>query len=92
MTLAIRWSYGSVFGIAHVVLRSKLGEPRATLFFGGALMSMTLSMFPLLGRTPPPWRWTGDAMVTCLATHAAYIGTAAATDNLLRALTHPKNR
>ena len=90
MTLAIRWSYGSAFGIAHVVLRSRLGEPRATLLFGGALMSMTLSMFPLLGRTPPPWRWTGDSIVTCLVTHAAYIATAAATDDVLRALTHPR--
>ena len=49
-----------------------------------ALMTMTFSMFPLLGRTPPPWEWTGGSMVTCLATHAAYIGTAAATDDLLR--------
>lgn len=84
LTLAIRWSYGSAFGIAHVILRSRLGEPRATLLFGGALMTMTFSMFPLLGRTPPPWKWTGDSMVTCLATHAAYIGTAAATDDILR--------
>jgi len=50
--LALRWSYGSVFGLWHGVLRHKLGEPRASAAFGATLMTATLTMFPLLGRTP----------------------------------------
>ncbi len=84
LTLAIRWSYGSVFGVAHVLLRSRLPEPAATTVFGTALMSMTFSMFPLLGKTPPPWKWRGDELVTSVATHFAYITTAAVVDDVLR--------
>lgn len=84
LTLAIRWSYGSAFGVAHVLLRSRFSEPVPTLIFGSALMTITFSMFPILGRTPPPWRWTADAMVTSVVTHVAYISTAAITDDLLR--------
>jgi hypothetical protein len=36
-------------------------------------MSATLTLFPLLGRTPPPWRWPKDVMATSLATHVAYV-------------------
>ena len=84
LTLAIRWSYGSAFGIAHVLLRSRFREPIPTIVFGGALMSMTFSMFPVLGKTPPPWRWTADAMATSIVTHVAYISTAAIVDDVLR--------
>jgi len=34
------------------------------------LMSATLTLFPLLGRTPPPWRWPPDVLATSLGTHA----------------------
>ena len=30
-------------------------------------------MFPLLGRTPPPWRWPPDVIATAIATHIAYV-------------------
>ena len=50
----LRWGYGSAFGIAHVALRRVLSEPYASLVFGGILMSATFSLFPLMGRTPPP--------------------------------------
>ena len=79
--LALRWGYGSAFGLWHGILRRRLGEPRATLIFAATLMSATFSLFPLLGRTPPPWRWPSDVMATCLATHAAYVGTVAAVDS-----------
>ena len=78
--LALRWSYGSAFGLYHGLLRRRLGEPRASLIFAGTLMSATFSLFPLLGRTPPPWRWPPDVLATCLATHAAYVGAVAAVD------------
>ena len=82
--LALRWGYGSAFGLWHGILRHRLGEPRASLLFAATLMSATFSLFPLLGRTPPPWRWPADVMATCLGTHAAYVGGVAAVDGLGR--------
>jgi hypothetical protein len=82
--LALRWTYGSAFGIAHGLLRRRLDEPAATAVFGGILMSATLSMFPLLGRTPPPWRWPSGFLATSVLTHAAYAATVGFTDDRLR--------
>lgn len=82
--LALRWSYGSAFGIAHGLLRRRLPEPAATGAFGAILMSATLSMFPLLGRTPPPWRWPRGFLATSLATHTVYAVTVGLTDDRLR--------
>ncbi|HET6868815.1 MAG TPA: hypothetical protein VFH80_23080, partial [Solirubrobacteraceae bacterium] len=52
--MALRWGYGSAFGLYHGILRRRLGEPRASALFGATLMSATFSLFPILGRTPPP--------------------------------------
>jgi len=82
--LALRWSYGSVFGLWHGLLRRRLEEPWASLAFGATLMSATLSLFPLLGRTPPPWRWPRGFLATSFATHAAYVVAVAVTDDRLR--------
>ena len=62
--LALRWGYGSAFGLWHGVLRRKVGEPRASAAFFATLMTATLTLFPVLGRTPPPWRWPPSVMVT----------------------------
>lgn len=83
---ALRWSYGSAFGLWHGILRRRLPEPWASAIFGGTLMTATFSLFPLLGRTPPPWRWPPDVMATCLATHAAYVSAVALVDDRLRHL------
>jgi hypothetical protein len=80
---ALRWSYGSAFGVWHGLLRRRVGEPWATVIFAATLMSATFSLFPLLGRTPPPWRWPADVMATCLGTHAAYVTAVALTDDAL---------
>ena len=82
--LMLRWSYGSAFGLWHGLLRRRFPEPWASAIFGGTLMTMTFSMFPLLGRTPPPWRWPADVMATCLGTHAAYVTAVAAVDDRTR--------
>lgn len=79
--LTLRWSYGSAFGLWHGVLRRRLSEPWASFAFGGTLMSATLTMFPILGRTPPPWRWPAGYLATSLATHAAYVAAVAAADD-----------
>jgi uncharacterized membrane protein YagU involved in acid resistance len=83
--LALRWSYGSVFGLWHGILHRRFSEPLASMLFGATLMSATFSMFPLLGRTPPPWRWPADVMATAIGTHVAYVvGVAAVDDGLAR--------
>jgi hypothetical protein len=81
--LALRWSYGSAFGILHGLLLRRIGEPAASVAFGATLMSMTLTMFPLLGRTPPPWRWPPSVLATAFGTHAAYVAAVAAVDDNL---------
>jgi len=85
--LALRWSYGSAFGLWHGLLRRRFSEPWASLAFGATLMGMTLTMFPLLGRTPPPWRWPPDVLATAFGTHAAYVLGVAAVDDRARRLT-----
>ena len=82
--LILRWSYGSAFGLWHGLLRRRMAEPWASAAFGATLMSATLTMFPLLGRTPPPWRWPPDVIATCLGTHAAYVGAVAGVDAIGR--------
>ncbi len=84
--MALRWSYGSAFGLWHGFLRRRFGEPWASAIFAGTLMSATFSLFPLLGRTPPPWRWPADVTATCLASHAVYVAAVALTDDHVRCL------
>jgi hypothetical protein len=81
--MALRWGYGSAFGIWHGILRRRIGEPGASLGFFATLMTATLSLFPILGRTPPPWRWRKDVMATALGTHVAYVAGLAAVDDRL---------
>lgn len=81
--LALRWSYGSAFGLWHGLLHRRVAEPWASALFGGTLMSATLSLFPLLGRTPPPWRWPPDVMATSIGTHVAYVLAAATVDDTI---------
>jgi len=84
IAIALRWGYGSVFGLAHVFIRHRVTEPRASVIFGSLLLGVTFSMFPVLGHTPPPWRWSGEVIATALATHIAYVVAAATTDEILR--------
>jgi hypothetical protein len=78
--LLLRWSYGSAFGLLYGALRRTVGEPWASAAFGGTLMTATFSLFPLLGRTPPPWRWPADVMATSVGTHVAYVAGVALVD------------
>lgn len=82
--LLLRWGYGSMFGLWHGLLRRRLREPGASVVFGETLMTATLTMFPLLGRTPPPWRWPKGFLATSFATHAAYVTAVAVVDDGLR--------
>ena len=85
--LLLRWSYGSAFGMLHGALHRVIPEPWASAAFGGTLFTATLTLFPLLGRTPPPWRWPADVMATSLGTHVAYVVGVAAVDDSIRRTT-----
>ena len=82
--LLLRWSYGSAFGLWHGLLHHRIREPWTSAAFGATLMTATLSLFPLLGRTPPPWRWPRDVMATSIGTHVAYVVALAAVDDGVR--------
>ena len=82
--LALRWSYGSAFGLWHGLLRRRLPEPWAAAAFGATLMTATFTLFPLLGKTPPPWRWPADVLATSVGTHAAYVTAVALVDDAAR--------
>jgi hypothetical protein len=86
--LALRWGYGSVFGVWHGLLHRRFSEPLASALFGATLMSATFALFPLLGRTPPPWRWPKDVMATSIGTHIAYVVAVAVVDDQLGRLGH----
>jgi hypothetical protein len=86
--LLLRWTYGSGFGLLHGTLRRSIGEPWASAAFGATLMTATLTLFPLLGRTPPPWRWRPDVLATSVATHACYVAAVAAADHGIRRRGH----
>ncbi len=81
----LRWSYGSVFGLWHGLLGRRYREPEATAAFAGTLMTATLTMFPLLGHTPPPWRWPRGYLLTSFATHVVYAVVVGTVDDRLRA-------
>jgi hypothetical protein len=82
--LGLRWSYGSAFGLWHGLLRRRLPEPNATAGFAGTLITATLTLFPLLGHTPPPWRWPQGYLLTSLGTHAIYATVVGTVDTQLR--------
>jgi hypothetical protein len=81
--LLLRWSYGSAFGLWHGLLRRRLPEPWAAAAFGATLMTATFTLFPLLGRTPPLWRWPVDVIATSVGTHVAYVTAVALGDDAM---------
>ena len=81
---ALKWGYGSAFGLWHGTLRRFFPEPWASVVFGATLMSATFTLFPVLGRTPPPWRWDPDVFATSVGTHVAYVVAVAFVDDLFR--------
>jgi hypothetical protein len=81
--LLLRWSYGSAFGLWHGLLHRRTAEPWASMIFGATLMSATFSLFPLLGRTPPPWRWPADVLATSIATHVTYVAAVGTVDDAI---------
>lgn len=81
----VHFGYGSIVALEYERLRRELGsEPRAMAAFFAACQTMALTVFPLLGDTPAPWRWRRDLLVTSVAQHALYASTVAATSHVFR--------
>ena len=57
---------------------------RAGALFYAGCQTMAMTLFPTLGGTPPPWRWSGRILTSSLVQHAVY-ATVVAT--VVRALT-----
>jgi hypothetical protein len=77
----VHWGYGSAVGAGHVALARALGrEPLPGLVFFAASQVMALGLFPVLGDTPPPWRWERRLVVTSFVQHGIYAGTVAAVN------------
>ncbi|MEJ2862234.1 hypothetical protein [Actinomycetospora flava] len=86
----VHWGYGSAVGAAHVALQHALRrEPAAALTFFAGSQVMALALFPVLGETPPPWRWERRLLVTSFVQHAIYAGGVAATDTATARLGRP---
>jgi hypothetical protein len=68
----VHWGYGSLMGVPRVLLGRREAPAAATAWYWAGLMVMTGALFPLLGGTPPPWKWKGDVAATSLVQHAVY--------------------
>ncbi len=72
--LAVHWGYGSLVGVGAVPLVRRTGPVSATAMYCGAITAMAAILFPVLGKTSPPWRWRKDVMLTSLGQHLVYAG------------------
>lgn len=70
--LLAHWGYGSAVAIGHRLLLRRLSRPRAAAVFFVGCQSMAFVLLPVLGETPPPWRWRRDVLASSLAHHAVY--------------------
>ena len=85
--LLVHWGYGSAVGVGYPVLLHAVA-PRARYAGAGALFyagcqTMAMTLFPTLGGTPPPWRWSRRILLSSLAQHAVYASVVA---SVVRAL------
>jgi hypothetical protein len=79
----VHYGYGSFVGAGHLVLQRALGrEPLPGLVFFAATQTMALGLFPVLGDTPPPWRWRRDLLRTSFVQHGIHAGGVAAANTL----------
>ena len=81
---AVHWGYGSAMGWVRDLMGCRMGPPEATTAYWAGLMVMAGTLFPLLGDTPPPWRWKPDVLATSAGQHAVYAVVAGAVSDRLR--------
>ncbi len=81
----VHWGYGSAVAIQYDELRRLLGsERRATVVFFLVCQATAMTLFPVLGETPPPWRWRRNVLLSSLGEHALYAATVALVSRRLR--------
>lgn len=69
----VHWGYGSAVALAYLPVRGRSSsDPRAALAFGAGCQAMAMTLFPTLGRTPPPWRWQPRVLLSSVTIHALY--------------------
>ena len=83
--LLVHWGYGSAVGAGHAALHRVVSrEPAAGALFFVGCQAMCLGLFPVLGGTPVPWRWSRRLMTTSIAQHVLYATVTAGTAAGLR--------
>jgi hypothetical protein len=70
----VHWGYGSAVGLCYPPLALRFGRRKAAVTMLVGTQAMAFTLFPLLGGTPPPWRWRLDQILTSLVQHAIYTG------------------
>lgn len=71
--LLVHWGYGSAVGAEYRLAQRLLGSRAAAVgAFYAACQGMAFTLFPTLGKAPPPWRWRRDMLVSSLVQHAVY--------------------
>jgi hypothetical protein len=76
--LLVHWGYGSVVAVLYDVIRARVRDQRvATLLFLPACQAMAFVLFPVLGETPPPWRWRPNLLISSIGQHTIYAVTVA---------------
>ncbi|MGI8680375.1 MAG: hypothetical protein ACR2LX_17140 [Jatrophihabitans sp.] len=81
----VHWGYGSVVALEYERFRRLLdNEPAAAAAFFVACQGMACTLFPVLGGTPPPWRWRRDVLLTSMGQHALYAAAVAVTSHEFR--------
>ena len=81
--LLVHWGYGSAVGVGYpALLHAMRPGPRygrAGVAFYAGCQAMAMTLFPTLGGTPPPWRWSPRILTSSLAQHAIYAAVVATT-------------
>ncbi|HET9077918.1 MAG TPA: hypothetical protein VFN68_13370 [Acidimicrobiales bacterium] len=80
----VHWGYGSAMGWVRTLLGDRMPPAAADGLYWAGLMAMAGTLFPLLGDTPPPWRWKPDVLATSLFQHGVYAVVAGAVSDRLR--------
>ena len=81
----VHWGYGSAVAVEYDELRRLLGsDARATAAFYVSCQAMACVLFPVLGDTPPPWRWRRSVLASSLGQHLIYAVTVAAVSRQVR--------